>query len=154
MKKLLVVTLSLVMALALTQCKSKDKKSRIVNDSRTAQVEKKDPVESVIVNASYQQENKPNYRIKSYSIEGDILTITVGFKNGCKDEFKLYSTGMFMKSMPPQVNVFLHHNKDTEPCEEPKEKVLKYDISALKYQDGEKVVVNINSFENKVDYVY
>lgn len=154
MKKFLVVVFSVFVVITLTQCKSKSNKSRIVNDSRTAQAEKKEDVEKVVIDTEYQYAKGP-YRIKDFSINGDILSITISYKNACNDDdFNLYSSGMFMKSMPPQVNVFLDLKRSTGTCEENAEKTLKFDISALKYQGGNKVVVNINSHENKVDYNY
>lgn len=154
MKRPLSIIFFILLAVLLIQCKSKSGKSRIVNDSRTAQIENNDGPENVIISSEYIYESTP-YKIKDFAIDGDILTITVGYKNACSDDdFNLYSSGMFMKSLPIQANVFLELVRGSETCEEKQEKTLKFNISALKYQGQEKVVININTHENKIDYIY
>lgn len=157
MNKFSIIILLVAIAIG-NSCKNKQNSSKIVNDSRTAQAEKSsdqtETTSKVIVQPEYLHEVKNTYRIKTYSIDGDILTIVVAYKNGCNDHFELYSNGMFLKSLPMQVNVFLKHNRGGEPCENAMEKTLKYDISALKAEGQAKVIVNLNGPDKKVEYVY
>ncbi len=154
MQRYFLIIFSISLACFLVQCKSKSNKSKIVNDSRTAQLEDNQDPENVIIDIEYKNLSNP-YKIREYSIEDDILTLMVSYKNACKDDdFNLYSSGMFLKSLPPQANVFLELVRGSESCAEKQEKELQFNISALKYQGQKKVVININTHENKVDYVY
>lgn len=93
------------------------------------------------------------YRIKSYSIEGNILSIEVSYRGGCgQHNFELYSNGLLKKSLPPQIDVYLEHQKENETCSEDIKQTLKFDIAALKNTNYDLIVLNINSADNKVDW--
>jgi hypothetical protein len=93
------------------------------------------------------------YRIKSFSIAGDILSIDVSYRGGCgQHTFELYSNGLLKKSLPPQIDVYLEHKKENETCTEDIKQTLKFDISSLKNANYDLIVLNINSADNKVDW--
>ena len=86
-------------------------------------------------------------------MDGDILEIDVKYRSGCDEKITLHSTGMFKKSLPPQVDVFLQHNSTGE-CNEETETTLKFNISQLKYESVNRVIVNVNSADHKAEYQY
>ena len=114
-----------------------------------------DGVQKVIVdpNHAIPEAKGKTYRIKSFSIAGDILSIDVTYRGGCgQNTFELYSNGYLKKSLPPQVDVFLEHKKENETCSEEIKQTLKFDISALKKPGYDLIVININSADNKLDW--
>lgn len=93
------------------------------------------------------------YRIKSYSIEGNVLSIDVSYRGGCgQHTFELYSNGLLKKSLPPQIDVYLEHKKENETCSEEIKQVLQFDISSLRQLNYELIVLNINTADSKVDW--
>ncbi len=114
-----------------------------------------DGTKKVIVdpNREIPQAKGKTYRIKSYSIEGNILSIDVSYRGGCgQHTFELYSNGLLKKSLPPQIDVYLEHKKENETCTEDIKQTLKFDISSLKNSNYDLIVLNINSADNKVDW--
>ncbi|MCG3164253.1 MAG: hypothetical protein POELPBGB_00007 [Bacteroidia bacterium] len=93
------------------------------------------------------------YRIKTYSIEGNILSIEVSYRGGCgQHNFELYSNGLLKKSLPPQIDVYLEHKKENETCSEDIKQTLQFDISPLRKPGNELIILNINSADNKAEW--
>lgn len=114
-----------------------------------------DGTKKVIVdpNREIPQAKGKTYRIKSYSIEGNILSLDVTYRGGCGQHiFELYSNGLLKKSLPPQIDVYLEHKNEYETCSEEVKQTLKFDISSLKNSNYDLIVLNINSADNKVDW--
>jgi hypothetical protein len=62
--------------------------------------------------------------IQSSSLADDVLTLNIQYGGGCKEHvFALYGYSMFLKSNPPQAEVYLSHNGNGDMCK------------ALLYQD-------------------
>lgn len=94
------------------------------------------------------------YRIKSFSLNENILSIEVTYRGGCgKHNFELLSNGLLKKSLPPQYDVYLEHLKENETCNEEQMQTLRFDISPLNRMGNPKIIVNINSNENKVEWL-
>ena len=71
--------------------------------------------------------------IDSLKINGDILSIFVNYSGGCmKHDFSLYTNGMYSKSLPPKVTLFLKHINNDDACRELVMNELKFDIKQLK----------------------
>lgn len=107
----------------------------------------------VVPNREIPEAKGKTYRIKSFSILGDILSIDVTYRGGCgQHTFELYSNGLLKKSLPPQIDVYLEHKKENETCTEDMKQTLKLDISSLKNANYDLIVLNINSADNKLDW--
>lgn len=56
-------------------------------------------------------------RIKNISIESDTIVLVVEYGGGCeKHDFKLFGFKYFLKSNPPQSDIFLSHNANGDLC--------------------------------------
>ncbi|MES2284928.1 MAG: hypothetical protein V4547_04505 [Bacteroidota bacterium] len=72
--------------------------------------------------------------IDSLAIKGDVLSIFVNYSGGCKDHsFDLYSNGMYAKSLPPKLTLFLKQTDNDDGCRSLINQELKFNISAVKY---------------------
>lgn len=72
--------------------------------------------------------------IDSLAIKADVLSIFVNYSGGCKDHgFDLYSNGMYAKSLPPKLTLFLKHTDNDDGCRSLISQELKFNISAVKY---------------------
>lgn len=72
--------------------------------------------------------------VDSLAIKGDVLSIFVNYSGGCKDHsFDLYSNGMYAKSLPPKLTLFLKHTDNDDGCRSLINQELKFNISAVKY---------------------
>ena len=120
--------------------------------------ERNDPakVESVVIDATRPPEKPTGITITDIRASGDTLLVDVTYSGGCKPhDFKLYSTGMWMKSMPPKVNVWLSHIAvEPDPCRQLMKENLKFIIKPLRYRGNEKVVVLMQGTALQTDYSY
>ncbi len=88
-----------------------------------------------------------NYTIESASISGNILTIKV---NSEYKDFNLYFNGMYAKSLPPQATLFLVNTTENDSYDTKKTLTLNFDISKAKYYKGDKTIIIIYSYPEKL----
>ncbi len=144
--KNIVVLISLLPMLFLVSCSGTGK------SQKTA--EKQVELKPVIIEQGHPTSETQAYSIKSFSIEGDVLTIYVSYKGGCgKHDFNLYSNGLLMKSLPPQINVFLEQKVENESCSNEINQTLKFDLTPIKKPGNAKIILNINTHENKAEWL-
>lgn len=130
-------------------------KTNTTKNVKEQQADKAGEIKNVILDNNREQPEATGktYRIKSFSIAGDVLSIDITYRGGCgKHTFELYSNGFLKKSLPPQIDVYLEHVKENETCSDEIKQTLKFNISALKKSGNALIVVNINSADNKVDW--
>jgi iron only hydrogenase large subunit-like protein len=110
-------------------------------------------ISSVIINPKVDFANMNTAcRVDSLSINGDVLSVFVNYSGGCKLHlFELYTDGMYAKSLPPQVTIFLKHIDNGDACRELIMQELKFDISKLKYPNQHTVVVKLG--EKNIKYI-
>lgn len=66
----------------------------------------------------------------SITVHDGILYLNVLYSGGCKEhEFKLYGLPAFLKSNPPQAELFLSHNADGDECEALTTEELRFGLS-------------------------
>ncbi len=79
--------------------------------------------------------------IDSISVKGDILSIFATYGGGCKKHiFDLYSTGIYAKSLPPQLTIYLKHVNNDDRCKKLVIQELKFNIAAVKYKRGSLII--------------
>ncbi len=77
----------------------------------------------------------------------------ISYHGGCgKNNFELYSNGLLMKSMPPQLEIYLEREQENETCNDEIKQLLKFDLSPVKKPGNAKIILNINSAENKLEW--
>ncbi|MBI2499105.1 hypothetical protein HYV88_02585 [Candidatus Woesearchaeota archaeon] len=100
------------------------------------------------------------FDLKEVSINGDILSVIASYGGGCKGhKFTLTWDGGFMKSVPPQSNLFLYHNSNGDSCEAYITQTFNFDLTPLKnrYQDlysrNDKIIIRLNSINGDIRMV-
>jgi hypothetical protein len=70
--------------------------------------------------------------IRSSSVNENILTLKVQYSGGCQEhDFTLYGYSLFLKSNPPQAEVYLSHNGNGDMCEAFPQKEIHFDLVPL-----------------------
>jgi len=91
-------------------------------------------------------------RILDTEIIGDILQMKIEYSGGCeKHDFNLIFNGIWKKSMPPKITLFLEHKYEHEKCKSLVSKVIKFDIKKLKEKNSE-VYINLVGYSKSIKY--
>lgn len=154
MHKTIIATLIFFIAL-ISAChkkalvRSSKKKDTVVVASNVAS-----EIKNMIIDPEYTILNTGTaYIIDSAKVNGDILSIFVNYSGGCKTHsFDLYSNGAYGKSLPPQISVSLKHNGNEDACRQLITQELKFNISKLKYQGQNTVIVDLGN-KHRIYYV-
>ncbi len=110
---------------------------------------------SLIIDQSGNFDQGDAYTVKSAEIKGDSLRMTITHGGGCKDhEYKLYTNGAMMKSLPPKMNLVLHHNGNEDYCRALIQKELSFSIAELKSMAGGRIILNLANFDQPLEYNY
>jgi len=147
-------------AVLLVQCRQKKQSSADVAPEATAQAKTPSAsptVQELVVSKQYEWTDKSDpFSLVSVRIDGDTLFAEVSYSGGCRDHaFKLSTTGAWMKSLPPQMEVWLEHNANEDNCRAVLTETLKFDIRKARYQASEEVVIILNGDrERRVMYRY
>lgn len=96
------------------------------------------------------------FTIQDMSVVGDSLFIGVQYSGGCKThEFKMISNGNMLKSLPPQLPLYLEHNGNGDNCRALKSEKLAFDLKPLRAQQGKKIKVFVNDDKSKmIEYTW
>lgn len=93
-------------------------------------------IKNVIVDSNLDIANigGASINVDSLAITGDVLSVFVNYSGGCKEHsFDLFSNGMYAKSLPPKLTLFLKHTDNDDGCRSLISQELKFNISAIKY---------------------
>ena len=108
----------------------------------------------VIVDAAYKAPSKHQVHIDSAYIDKNILNLKVNYTGGCKPHFfEMYSSGVYAKSKPPQVSVFIYDTVTVDNCRQFKEEFIKFDLSKLKHSSQKEVKIKLDA-EKIISYSY
>lgn len=99
---------------------------------------------------------KTNIQILQSSISGDTLWMDVEYSGGCATHsFELKSKGLWMKSLPPKLNLYLVHNDAGDACREVIREKLSFLINPAQYGGQQKVRLILNENTNHLlEYNY
>jgi hypothetical protein len=161
MKKiLLLATCVIIASLVVTSCKSK-KESR-ENSVVTEQTIDKQGIltqETLEVNTIRDYRSNPDsepFKILKSSVDGDILRLTVEYGGGCEEhKFSVYSTGAYMKSMPPKLNLYIEHDGNQDPCRALIQKEIRVNLKSVQFAGSQELVLILQNGEgHEVRYKY
>lgn len=95
-----------------------------------------------------------DYTIKEAAIEGDELKMKVEFKGGCGEHtFDMVFNGMYMKSLPLKITVFIDHKAKDEKCDEEIISDLSFNLKPVRR--GEKpMFIKIIGYDEALKYEY
>jgi hypothetical protein len=86
---------------------------------------------------------------------GDFIVLDVSYSGGCEEhEFRLESNGAFSSTYPPEVEVTLKHNGNDDRCRGVIDKKLWFDLTPLKYDGTNRVLLVITNTETTLEYNY
>lgn len=99
---------------------------------------------SVIVDNAYTPDRTAGkYKINSWSIEGDVLTVGVGYSGCPGSTFSAHFNGAWMKSLPPKATIVIErHGAENDNCREMQKEVLKFDLKTMRYDGQNKAMLN------------
>ena len=108
------------------------------------------------IKTDFQMPAKPErVTVLNAVIENDSLKLSVQFGGGCrKHEFMLISDGNYMESDPPKLNMYLDHQHNDDACRALIQEELAFDLSAIRYAVGNKIILNISGWEAPLTYTY
>lgn len=100
-------------------------------------------------------ETNGRFNVDNMEINGSILELTVSYSGGCEEHiFKLYSDQMYMKSYPPQLNLFLEHIDNNDRCRAMIIKKLAFDLSGIEYPGTNELIIHLNNTKLTINYKY
>jgi hypothetical protein len=96
------------------------------------------------------------FDILSTKVSGDTLTVTVQYGGGCEPhDFQMHQNMRWMKSMPPQLNLYLEHESNNDMCRAMITQDLHFDLSTCRYSSAGTVILILNGDKShKIEYRY
>lgn len=130
----------------------------VISSCKTKKVKRQNFAETqkeLIVDKEFQFTEVKTVSIIAAEIEGDLLTLTLNYHGGKgMHAFDLYFNGIIMKSMPPQVNLFLKHTHTQENCEKLITDTVSFDIKKLQMGETGTVIIRLPGFNERLEYSY
>ena len=130
----------------------------VISSCKTKKVKRQNFAETqkeLIVDKEFQFTEVKTVSIIAAEIEGDLLTLTLNYHGGQgMHAFDLYFNGTIMKSMPPQVNLFLKHTHTQENCEKLITDTVSFDIKKLQMGETGTVIIRLPGFNERLEYSY
>jgi hypothetical protein len=95
------------------------------------------------------------FNIDTAYVTGNVLAISVSYSGGCKEHsFSLSTNKGVMKSLPPKMNLILHHKNNSDHCETLIHSTFSYDITKTRISNSKKLILNINDYQYPIEYNY
>jgi hypothetical protein len=155
------LTISILAAVTMTffcNCKGKEEATAraITEDTEEIASAEQSEVQALSIDFEYSPRETDGFMINEVSLDGVILTVIVQYSGGCKNhEFKLISNQRYMKSMPPQLPLYLEHQANNDNCRALVIQTLKFDVTKAKYSGSPSCRLLVNgSREHEVIYEY
>ncbi len=115
--------------------------------------EKINCIKTIINKELYQNKQANNYTITSLSNYNGCLKIVIRYGGGCKKiSVKLVDSGDIFESNPIQRNLKIILDNDNDLCEALIQKTFYFDISNLKIDNENKILLNFQG--SKMTYLY
>lgn len=129
------------------------------NSSARGKTGSPDTIPKIIVDNTVNPDSSgAKFSIDTVAMAGgssDVLEIKVKYSGGCREhDFKLVSGKRYMKSMPPQLKLVLVHNNNQDHCRNLISRTLRFNISDIKYAGQKKLLLSVNDYPYKIEYLY
>lgn len=109
----------------------------------------------IVPAGSNTQQGDP-FGLKSASVTGDILTLSIDYSGGCMDHMvSVNASDAFLESYPPQVDCTIQHDDPGDPCDAIVTQSEGFDLTPLAelymemYQSTGTLILNIYSFDGE-----
>lgn len=152
--------LLLVCTAFIAGCKSKKDSTTAVDQTTEQMAEAQDGKETqvnseIVINTDGNIPDSAPYSILKADVQGDLLKMTVQYSGGCKPHmFTLYTNGMYMKSLPAQISMQLHHESNGDNCRALITENIAINISSIKYGDKGPLIIRLKDFKEGITYAY
>ena len=112
--------------------------------------------ENVIVDKEFTMDKSGDHiDIAKLWMEGDNLNVRMSFSGGCEThEFKLYTNGKYLKSLPPKLKLILWHDNKKDACRGVVKADLRFNLKEARYPRTNKLMVTVNNASDWVAYAY
>jgi hypothetical protein len=91
------------------------------------------------------------FTILDVNVNGDSLYVSVQYSGGCNTHvFDMITHGNLLKSLPPQLPLYLEHNANADNCRALLTEKLAFDLKPLRTQSGKKMKVFVNDDKTKM----
>ncbi|MEY3399320.1 MAG: hypothetical protein RL220_1914 [Bacteroidota bacterium] len=151
--KHLAILLICVSALFMVQCKNGKQTASVEGD--TQQTEKM--IRPVNVIATYEWPgNTSPFKVLQSTCVGDVLSVVVEYSGGCEThDWTMNTNRVWMKSLPPKINLFLEHDNHGDNCRALIQDTLLFDVTNLRYPQGKQANFILNNDPTRViEYKY
>ncbi|MDZ4751271.1 MAG: hypothetical protein SGI87_06620 [Flavobacteriales bacterium] len=136
------------------QCK---KKKDIIGSSDAMETIEEIRMREIIIEPEYQWPGETDaFNLISSSSSGDTLILEVEYGGGCEAHgWKLLSNNVWMKSLPPKMNLYLEHDNKGDMCRALITEKLYFNLEPVKYSRGKQAIFIVNNDSEKpIDYRY
>ncbi|MFT4771850.1 MAG: hypothetical protein ACI9CP_001102 [Cryomorphaceae bacterium] len=95
------------------------------------------------------------FNLKDAQQIGDFVVIDVSYSGGCEEhEFQLETRSEYTATYPPEVNITLKHNSNGDRCRGMMDTKLWFDLSPLKYNGTNRIILVLTNTDTTLDYNY
>ncbi len=155
MKYILFTILLAGVAFGAISCKKRKKTSK---SEVAAVADNTDTKESLLIANPYKVDaalaaagSGDDFNIENSEIIGDSLILNVSYGGGCKQHiFSLYSNGSYLKSLPLQMELTLHHQANEDMCRAFLNQRLAFDIKGTRPVKGNELRIILNGNRDKI----
>ena len=124
--------------------------------AETKVLEIKNSAPQMVIDKSFVgKENDKSYNVTFAEIADNQLMLEINYSGGCAEhEFQLISNGIWEKTYPPQMLLYLEHLPNGDKCREFISKKLFFNIENTQYAGTNLVILKIQNLKNQIEYTY
>ena len=144
----------MLVATSVTSCKSRKTKAKEQSQIAATSPNQKPEVKPVLLDTTHY--GRDTFQSNNMRISGDTLFMEVEYSGGCKEHtFTARHHGNYMKSMPPQLNLFVDHQGNGDSCRELIRRTIAFDLKSCRVGKTGTLILLINADRSKkVTYTY
>ena len=102
------------------------------------------------VKKEYQYNETDPFTVLDLRCSGDTLMVDVEYGGGCeKHEFTMVSNNLWLKSLPPQLTLYLEHKANNDMCRALIRKTLQFDLKEVRFPGGKEMRLFVNNDRSK-----
>ena len=137
-------------------CSCKSKKANVDAETQAAISMKAYQLEVKPVIMDTTRYGSDSFEANKVRVNGDTLFIEAEYSGGCKEHvFTARHNGNYMKSLPPQLNLYIDHQGNGDGCRELIRETIAFDLKSCRVGKSGSLILLINADRSqKVTYTY
>ncbi len=145
-----------VAVLLLANCKNNKNAVDNTESTETTTAKASPTIPQVTVQQGFvKPKENGRFTFRQINLTDSILTLVVNYSGGCKEhQFDLISGGVYAKSYPPQLTLFLSHVDSGDVCRQQIFDTLSYDVSNVQYPGAKELILRLNNTKETLRYQY